>query len=229
MKISAVTNVIIITMLILLGIVANNYTYTTTTTMAMSPIYVGNTTTNKASLMINVYWGNEYISPMLKILKDNNIKTTFFIGGTWANKYPELLQEIVNNGHEIGNHGFFHKDSDKLSLQCVTQEIESNHKLIKALVGVDMNLFAPPSGAYNSTTMQACENLRYKAIMWTYDTIDWRDQVNSLIISRATKKIASGNLILMHPTKCTLDSLQQIIDKYKANNIQLTTVSQTIQ
>ena len=188
MKTSAITNTIIITMLILLGIIANNYTYTTITTTAMSPIYVGNTTTNKACLMINVYWGNEYISPMLKILKDNNIKTTFFIGGTWANKYPELLKDIVDNGHEIGNHGFFHKDSDKLSMQGITEEIENNHKLIKALVGIDMNLFAPPSGAYNSTTMQACEKLGYKAILLTYDTIDWRDQDSSLIISRATKK-----------------------------------------
>ena len=57
-------------------------------------VYHGNTSSKNISLMINVYWGNDYIEPMLKTLKDNNIKTTFFVGGTWAKQYPELLKMI---------------------------------------------------------------------------------------------------------------------------------------
>ena len=77
--------------------------------------YSGNENTNKVTLMINVYWGTEYIDEMLKILEKYNVKTTFFVGGTWAVKESDKLQKIVDAGHELANHGYGHKDHSKLS------------------------------------------------------------------------------------------------------------------
>ena len=91
-----------------------------------------------------------------------------------------------------------------------------------------MNLFAPPSGAYNSTTLNVAESLGYKTIMWTKDTIDWRDQDGGLIFQRATKNACGGDFILMHPTQATLNSLKEIIDFYKNKGFNLTTVSETL-
>lgn len=79
-----------------------------------SPIYRGNGE-NCVSLMINVYWGNEYLEEMLQILAKHNVKCTFFVGGSWAAKYPEMLKAIADGGHEIGNHGYFHKEHSKLT------------------------------------------------------------------------------------------------------------------
>ena len=189
-----------------------------------SPIYNGNLSSNKISLMINVYWGNEFIEPMLKTLKDNDVKTTFFVGGMWAEKYPDLLKEIYNEGHEIANHGYFHKDQNLLNLDGNKKEINDCHNIVKKTINVDMNLFAPPSGAFNKSTLTAAESLGYKVIMWTRDTIDWRDQDSEIIFKRATQNAKGGDLVLMHPTKATAAALENIIKELKTK-FELTTVS----
>lgn len=191
-------------------------------------IYQGNTKNNNITLMINVYWGNEFIYPMLDILNKNNIKTTFFIGGTWAKQYPDILKKIYDEGHEIGNHGYYHKDHKNISYELNLKEISDTHNLIKKLLNIEINLFAPPSGSYSQTTLDIADSLNYKTIMWTRDTIDWRDQNTELIYSRAIKNASGGDLILMHPTEKTLEALPNIIKTLKENGFNLTTVSKTI-
>lgn len=193
-----------------------------------SAIYRGNTNNNNVSLMINVYWGTEYVEPMLEVLKEKDVKVTFFVGGYWVAQNETLLEKMVNEGHEIGNHGYYHKDQAKMNTERNTEEISLNHQLVKSLCGVEMNLFAPPSGSYNSYTLEAAENLGYKTIMWSKDTIDWRDKNTDLIYSRATKNMQNGDLILMHPTKCTYEALSKIIDAYIDAGYNLTTVTNTI-
>lgn len=191
-------------------------------------IYHGNKNSNKISLMINIYWGDEFIAPILDILKDNNVKCTFFVGGVWANKNQETLNKIIAEGHELGNHGYYHKDHDKLSTDGNYNEINQNHQIIKQLTGVSMNLFAPPSGAFNQTTLTVAESLGYKTIMWTRDTIDWRDQNSTLIYNRAIKNACGGDLILMHPTNCTVEALPLIIKHLQNQGFLITTVSETL-
>lgn len=191
-------------------------------------IYSGNTNNNNVSLMINVYWGDEYIEPMLDCLNQNNIKATFFVGGVWVSKNNEMLKKIYSLGHEIGNHGYFHKDHTTLSDNKNQEEIYQTHLLVKELIGIDMTLFAPPSGAYNNKTLSIANDLGYKTIMWSKDTIDWRDNDENLIFSRATNNPKNGDLILMHPTEATLKALPNIINFYKNNNYNLTTVSENL-
>lgn len=191
-------------------------------------IYRGNTENNKISLMINVYWGTEFIEPMLEVLKENDIKVTFFVGGTWVSQNSELLKKIFDEGHEIGNHGYYHKDHKLLSNERNQEEIYITHKVVKEILGVDMNLFAPPSGSYNQATLEIASSLGYKTIMWSKDTIDWRDKDSNLCYTRATKNAKSGELILMHPTEHTLKALPNIIKYYKDNNFILTTVSDNL-
>ncbi len=194
----------------------------------INAIYLGNTKNNNVSLMINVYWGTEYIKPILDVLKEENVKATFFVGGTWANSNSEVLKEIYTNGHEIANHGYYHKDHKYLSQSRNQEEIYITHKLVKSLIDYDMSLFAPPSGSYNEQTLEVANNLGYKTIMWSKDTIDWRDKDANLVFERATKNAKNGYLILMHPTSHTLKALKDIISFYKTNGFNLTTVSETI-
>lgn len=191
-------------------------------------IYNGNKNSKKVSLMINVYWGSEYIEQILNVFKKHGIKTTFFVGGQWAQKEPELLSKIINDGHEIGNHGYFHEDHSKLTYEQNHEEIVATHNLIKVIYNLEMNLFAPPSGAFNKSTLLVAEDLGYKTIMWSRDTIDWRDHDVNLIIQRATKNISGGELILMHPTNETLKALPTILEYYLAVGIKPTTVTECL-
>lgn len=190
--------------------------------------YAGNENSKNVSLMINVYWGDEYIDDMLDILKDKNAKVTFFVGGTWATKNEDTLKRMFEEGHEIANHGYSHKDCDKLSKQQLFDEISKTHNIVKGYLGFDMKLFMPPSGAYDTLTVEVAENLGYKTIMWSKDTIDWRDQKRELIVSRATKNGKGGDLILMHPTLETKNALAEIVEYYISNGFDLVPVSKNI-
>lgn len=225
------TNVIIVLLLVSLSCVTiYGVNFVTSSSVIRGVYYSGDEKSNKVSLMINVYWGTEYLDEMLQILKDNDVKTTFFVGGTWAIKETEMLEKIYEDGHEIGNHGYYHKDQGKLSAEKNYEEIATTHKLIKETIGIDMNLFAPPSGSYNKKTVEIAEELGYKTIMWTdgKDTIDWRDKKSDLIYNRATKNTKGGDFILMHPTEATKDALDKIIKTLKNQGFQLCTVSENI-
>lgn len=192
------------------------------------PIRKGNSSRN-VSLMVNVYWGTEYIDSMLNIFEQNNVKTTFFVGGCWVAKNEEVLKKIYQKGHEIGNHGYYHKDHKLISEQRNQEEIEITHRLVKDILGIDMNLFAPPSGSYSETTLKVAKRLGYQTIMWTNDTIDWRDKDKTLIYNRAVRNISGGTLVLMHPTYATVDALGDIIQTIREKGLFVTPVSQTLQ
>ncbi len=222
-------NVVIILMLFLVASCAFLGVNIVTTSNVINGVYYsGNEESNKISLMINVYWGTEYLDGMLQILDKYDVKTTFFVGGTWAVKESDMLEKIYEKGHEIGNHGYTHKDQDKLNREQNQKEILTTHNIVKDLLNIDMNLFAPPSGAYSKTTVEVASSLGYQTIMWTRDTIDWRDKDADLIYSRAVKDAKGGDLVLMHPTEKTLEALENIIITLQEKGLKVTTVSDTL-
>ncbi len=192
-------------------------------------IYSGNKEKKDISLMFNVYENTQTVNKILNVLKEKGATATFFVGGCWADDNAETLKRIINEGHELGNHGYFHKDHKNLSEAQNKREIQDNANIIKALTGYNVTLFAPPSGSFSKTTLKVCYNLGYKTIMWSKDTIDWRDNSETLIISRATNNLSNGDLILMHPKTHTLNALPKIIDKIKEKGFNLVTVSKNIE
>lgn len=220
------SNILICVVIALLAFTASN-TVVSVINSDYKPYYNG-ISKNNVSIMINVYWGTEYIESMLNVLDKYNAKATFFVGGTWIEKNMELLALINERGHEIGNHGYLHRDHKKLSLRENKDEIIITSKLIYNIIGKDVNLFAPPSGSMGNNMFIVCEELDYKIIMWSKDTIDWRDKDSNVVFTRATKNIKGGDFILMHPTAHTLEALPNILEYYKNNNIKSITVSENL-
>ena len=190
-------------------------------------IYAGSNE-KAVGLMFNVYSGTEYLADIMQTLKENGASATFFIGGIWAEKNDSILSDIVENGFEIGSHGYFHKDHSKLGYKENLEEMRVTHKLIKSISGVDVKLFAPPSGAYSSVTLDAAEDMGYTTILWSKDTIDWRDHDTELICGRATSDIEGGDLILMHPTENTAEALPEIIGRIKNAGLEMLCVSDVL-
>lgn len=181
------------------------------------------------SMMFNVYWGTEEVYSILQTLEEHDAKATFFIGGCWADDNVECLRAIFSAGHEIGNHGYFHKDHDKLTLVENQKEISSCNRFIELSLGEAPVLFAPPSGAYSDDTVKAASLLGMKTILWSKDTIDWRDKNAALIYTRATKNVQRGDFILMHPMKETANALNDILKYYEQNDLKPVTVSENLQ
>lgn len=191
--------------------------------------YKGNVNDKIIAFTCNVDWGNEYILPMVEIFKENNIYITFFITGRWAEGNQDLVKLIYNNGHEIGNHGYFHRDYSLLSYDINRREIEKADKIISNIIGEKPYFFAPPAGAYNKETVRAAKDLGYDVIMWSIDTIDWRsDSTKEKIIERVTKKAHNSAIVLMHPKEQTVKALPTIISKLREQGYKIGKVSDII-
>lgn len=143
-------------------------------------------------------------------------------------QYPEMLQKIVSFGHEIGNHGYYHKEHSKLDYEHNVNEIKACGKIVFEYTGVNMSLFAPPGGDFATDTLNAAHDSGYKTIMWSRDTIDWKDKDSEIVYTRATKGTDSGELILMHPTKHTSAALERIVKYYLDREFSIVPVSKNI-
>ena len=193
------------------------------------PIYKGSEDDKEIAFACNVVWGNEQLPEMLRILRENNIKITFFIGGDWATKYPEDLKAIQKEGHELGNHGENHKKQTLLNIEQNNREILKAEESIKNVTGVKTTLFAPPYGDINKTVVEAAEKNGYKVIMWSIDTIDWNTKDYSQIIERVERKQHNGAIVLMHPKEVTVKALPEMINRLRNNGYKICTVSEVLE
>jgi len=194
----------------------------------LEPYYHGIRGENRISITFNVDWGEDYIPGILKILESKNVKVTFFVTGNWAGKFTDLLRQISKEGHEIGNHGYSHKNPVQLSDSQLENHIRKNETLIYTITGKRTSLYAPPYGDINNRVTAIVSNLGYKTIMWSADSIDWQRPAPEIIVQRVVNKIDDGGIILLHPTKPTLQALPEIINKLKARNFKFITISELI-
>lgn len=204
---------------------------------ANNAVYEGNPESGRVALMFNVYEGTEYVEEIARLISERGWNTTFFVGGKWAEKNGDTVVRLAAEGFELGNHGYLHRDHAKLDAAGNREEIVITEKLLRAILS-DLSdeqadaavppLFAPPSGSLGNTMFEVCEELGYTVIMWTRDTIDWRDHDAALIAERALKGIKAGDLILLHPTEKTVEALPSILDGIAAAGLIADTVTATL-
>lgn len=193
------------------------------------PVYEGNPDRGQVSLTFNVAWGEEEIPKVLAILKQTDVKATFYFVGTWVKKFPELVREIERQGHEIANHGLYHGQPAQMNRDELVRLIETNQKLLAEVCDKQpVKLFAPPSGDYNQQVLSVAGDLGYRTILWTVDTVDWKRPAPEIIRERVRNKIKPGAIVLMHPTAPTVAALKLIIDDLKAIHLRPVPVSQLL-
>ncbi|AZO95528.1 polysaccharide deacetylase family protein [Halocella sp. SP3-1] len=193
-----------------------------------TPYYHGRRGKDQISLTINVDWGKEYLPGMIRILHDENVKATFFVTGTWAEKNADLLAEMSRLGHEIGNHGFSHLHPKNLSDSQLIELIKKNEDLIFRITGEKTTLFAPPYGEVDQRISEVASSIGYKTIMWSADTVDWQRPSAEIVYQRAVNKIDDGGIILMHPTEPSLYALGDIIKTLRGRGYKFVTVSELV-
>lgn len=194
-----------------------------------APIYKGHPDKPMVSFIINVAWGNEYLSDMLATLKKHHVSATFFLEGRWVQKNPELAKMITDAGHEVGNHSFTHPDLKMSSAAKIRQEITKTNEVIKATTGTSPVWFAPPSGSYRDEVVTIAAEEKMGTIMWSVDTIDWQKPSPDVLVNRVMSKVHNGAIILMHPTSSTAQSLDRLITSLKGKNLQINTISELLQ
>lgn len=197
--------------------------------LGTQPTYRGNPKKPAVSFMVNVAWGNEYLEKILATLKKHQVKTTFFLDGSWVKRYPELARKIKDEGHEIANHAYSHPDMSRLGTTRIREEIGKTQKVIEQTLGVKPTLFAPPSGSFNDSVVSiALREFQMRTILWTADTIDWQKPPVNQMIERVEKRLGNGVLVLMHPTAPSAAGLDQLLTIAKKRGLTVTTVSEVI-
>lgn len=191
-----------------------------------SPIYRGHPDKPMVTFIINVAWGNEYLSDILATLKKHHVTASFFLEGNWAKKNPDLAKMIVSGGNEVGNHSYSHPDMSRLTAPQVREQMVKTNEVIEAATGEKCNWFAPPSGSYRDETVKIAAELHMKTVMWTVDTIDWQKPSPETLINRVIPKIGNGSIILMHPTESTAKALDRLITLIEQKHLKIGTVTE---
>lgn len=192
------------------------------------PIYKGNPNKPMISLMINVAWGDEFIPPILEILNKENVHATFFFDGSWLSKHIDTAKTIGAAGHELSNHAYSHKMMSRLGRTQAIEEISRTQKLLEEKLGVSNTLFAPPSGDFDQETVNIASELKLRTVLWTLDTVDWKNPSPDTVIRRIAKGMEPGSMILMHPTQASSQSLGAIIREAKRRGFAVGTVSELL-
>jgi peptidoglycan-N-acetylglucosamine deacetylase len=167
---------------------------------------------------------------LLEILKQRNIKATFFMIGQNAQANPAIVQRILSEGHEIGNHSWTHPQLSKLSDDRVTEEITKTQTAIKNACGYTPVLLRPPYGAITARQKEWIEKqFGLSVIIWSVDPFDWKRPGASVIEQRILAGARPGAIILSHDIhKQTVDAMPATLDALAAKGFKFVTVSQLI-
>jgi peptidoglycan-N-acetylglucosamine deacetylase len=167
---------------------------------------------------------------LLEMLKQRNVKATFFLIGQNAASNPDIVRRILADGHEIGNHSWTHPQLSKLSDDRVTAEITQTQDAIKDASGFTPSLLRPPYGAITPRQREWVENrFGLNIILWSVDPLDWKRPGASVITQRILSQVRPGAIILSHDIhKQTVDAMPATLDGLIAKGYKFATVSQLI-
>src|SRR5438477_6416760 len=166
---------------------------------------------------------------ILDILKAANVKAAFFLVGANAEHYPGLVRRIVDQGHELGNHTYYHPNLALCWPEHVRLELNATQLLIESITGRATTLFRPPYAADTSpsqlselTPLQIAQDLNYLVVMENIDPQDWARPGADVILQRIKQQRHDGNIILLHDAggdrSQTLEALPRIIEYLQARN-----------
>ena len=193
------------------------------------PIYNVQTNEKKVAFTMNCAWNADDIDSILKTLKENDTKITFFMVGEWIEKFPEAVKKINAEGHEIASHSNTHPHVNNLTYEKNVEEIEKSNDKIEKITGKRTKIYRTPYGEYNDIVIKAATDKGYYTIQWNLDTLDYTGLTGDEMWSRIDNKIKAGDIILSHNgTKHTADSLDMLIKNIKKKGMEITTVSNLI-
>lgn len=136
------------------------------------PIYCVETDKKQVAISFDAAWGADDTDKLLEILKNNNVKTTFFMCGYWVDDYPDEVKKIVMAGHDLGNHSATHPHMSQLSKEQIEKELTDTQEKVFSLTGYEMDLFRPPFGEYDNKVIEAAQETGYYTIQWDVDALD---------------------------------------------------------
>lgn len=166
---------------------------------------------------------------LLNLLQKNGVKATFFVVGTRAETYPDIITRMNNAGHAIGNHSWNHKSLAKSTSESALNSLRKTNELIGGLTGKPCLIVRPPFGHTSQRVKQLIHNEGWHEVMWDSDSRDWENKNPDRILFKVMKSVAPGSIILFHDIHPgAAQMLQTLITSFKSCGYKFITIPELI-
>ncbi|MDD2430679.1 MAG: polysaccharide deacetylase family protein [Firmicutes bacterium] len=221
----------ILALALLAGIISGPLIATTAGATRLIPVYSIETQEKVVALTFDISWGTLVPEPVLKILQEKEVTSTFFLSGPWVERNQEIALKIKEGGHEIASHGQRHVNLSGLSASEIQTELLKASRILEEVLEVKPWLLRTPNGDYNNKVIQAAEGLGYTVIQWGTDSLDWTKPGTNAIVDRVLKKVHPGDIILFHASDSATDTpeaLPLVIDALRKQGYRFVPVSELL-
>lgn len=165
-----------------------------------------------------------FTNKLVEILKSKNARATFFMLGQNAERYPDIVKNVFENGNEIASHSYSHPAFSKLSDDEIILQINKTSDILENIVGVRPTLFRPPYGDFNDKIF---EKVDMNFILWSVDSLDWKYRNVNSNFKNTVPYVQNGSIILFHDIhEESINSIPAIIDDLKVKWYEFITVSE---
>ena len=167
---------------------------------------------------------------ILDILGEYGVPAAFFCVGKRVDAHPELVHRMHDEGHLVGNHSYFHRVTfDLQSAAAIGRELDATDLAIDKVIGVRPVCFRPPFGVTNPMVATAVRKGNYKTIGWSVRSFDTVIDDRSRLLSRITRSLKGGDIILLHDHgPCTLEVLSDLIKQVSALGLKIVRVDELL-
>lgn len=193
--------------------------------LAFLPLPARAAETKYAALTFDDGPSGRYTRQLLDGLYDRGIRATFFLCGYRIKTYPEITQRIFDEGHEIGFHGYSHKNMTTMSRREIAGEIADTHALLPE--GCNPKFLRPPGGRCSDSVRQVAEARQLSILSWSVDPQDWATNNAAAIEAAVVKHVRDGDIILLHDmSSSSVKAALDIVDTLMGEGFEFVTVSE---
>ncbi len=183
--------------------------------------FIGDTSKNKIYLTFDAGFENGNTPAILEALKKHKAKATFFVVGNYIETSPELVKQMVAEGHTVGNHTFHHPDMSSISsMEAFKKEMDDLANLYEKTTGKQLvKFYRPPQGKYSIENLEMAKKLGYKTFFWSLAYVDWYQNAQPSkeeAFSKLLTRIHPGAIVLLHSTSSTnANILDELLTKWE--------------
>lgn len=164
---------------------------------------------------------------VLEVLRQYGVQATFFWVGLHLQKRPEIAQQVVAEGHAIGNHTWSHRNTP-MTPEEAGEEIERTSALIQQITGLTTSLFRPPGGRLHNGLADYALRQGYTVVQWSVLSEDTQAQGAATIVDNVLRNVKPGSIILLHDgggdRSQTVVALHSILPALQAQGYRFVTV-----
>ncbi|WP_237717939.1 polysaccharide deacetylase family protein [Dyella japonica] len=159
----------------------------------------------------------DHTPALLELLREYGVKATFFLIGREAERYPQLVERIVEEGHRLGNHSYSHPMFDALTHTEQWVEVERTDEVLSSFDGRRYHVFRPPRGVFSLLLTLRFAFTRRQLTYWSYDTLDYQEREPHELVARLRNQPPrAGDVMLMHDdSDCSRRMLELLLPEWK--------------